>query len=202
MLTNRREGGPGFAYVSTSVERREVSEPSPGIPAAAVEPDARTSLIFSRLHALALLHKRVQAAYCRRQFSVNRGESQLIGIVHELGKPSCKRICEVSGLDKGQVSRLIKRMTRQGLLVRSVHPTRRQTISVALTTRGRTLARLVRTATLRLNRESLAAVPRSERAIFSAVMNMLTEKVRLMLHEERHAAGRRRKRSPAARHAR
>lgn len=198
MLTNRRGRGPGFAYACASVEGLGDLEHSgrPGTPAVVVESDDPSTLIFSRLHALAQLHSRVQAVHYRRRFGVNLGECQLIGIVHALGRPSCKRICEVGGLDKGQVSRLIRRMTRQGLLVRSVHPKRAQTVNVTLTARGQALARLLLPATLRLNRESLSIVPPAEQATFSTVMSMLIERVRLMLHKERHGTGRQRKSSP------
>lgn len=163
-----------------------------------------STLIFSRLHALAQLSRRMQGLHYRRQFSLNPAECQLIGIVQGLGRSSCSRICEVGSLDKAQVSRLVKRLARQGLLLASVHPKRQRTIDVTLTERGRELARLLRSATLRLNRESLSAVPPAERATFLTAMSMLTEKVRLMLHEERHATSRRglrtkrRNRSPLA----
>ncbi len=199
VLTNGRGGGgPGFACACASVDRLGDVESSsrPETPAAAVESDDPRTLIFSQLHALAQLHRRVQAVHYRRQFSVNLGECQLMGIVHALGRPSCKRICEVGGLDKAQVSRLVNRLTRQGLLVRSVHPKRRRTVNVTLTARGRTLARLLRAAALRLNRESLSTIPPADRAILSTIMGVLTDKVRLMLHEQRHGEGRQRRRSP------
>ncbi len=163
--------------------------------AVVLESSAPGALMLSRVHALAQLCRRVQGVHYRRHFSLNLGECQLIGIVQALGRPSCRRICEAGGLDKGQVSRLVKRMTRQGLLVRSVHPKRRQTVDVALTERGRGMARLLRAATLRLNRQSLSTIPPFEQAIFSTVMSMLTHKVCLMLHEQRHGIGRQNRQS-------
>lgn len=198
MLTNRRGGGaPGLLYACASVARLGDSDDSSRLEplGSVVVSDDPRAHIFSRLHALAQLHRRVLAARYRRELRVNLGECQIISIVHALGKPSSKRICEVGGLDKAQVSRLVKRLTRQGLLVRAVHPKRRRTVSVALSARGRALARTLRAATLRLNRESLSTLPAAKRAIFSTIMSALTDRVRRMLHEQHHGTDRRRERS-------
>ncbi len=146
--------------------------------------------MFSRLHALTLLFRRLQRLHYAQQFGLDLGECEILGIVQILGRSSCKQICQVGDLDKAQVSRLVKRLTRQGLLVRSVHPKLQRTVNVALTERGEAVARVLRTATLKLNRESLSTVPDAERAVFAAVTSTLTEKVRRMLHKQRNGAGR------------
>lgn len=152
--------------------------------------------IFFRLHVLAQLFRRLQRLQCTRRFGVDLSECELIGIVQSLGRPSCKQICQAGDLDKAQVSRIVKQLADQGLLVRSAHRVRQQTSNVALTERGHALARAVREATLKLNSEPLSAIPAAERAAFAAVMSMLTKKVRLMLHEQRSGADHRRKLPP------
>ena len=109
------------------------------------------------------------------------------------GDPHARKFCEAGDLDKGQVSRLVKRLIQQGLFIRSVSSQGWRTVNIALSERGRALARLPRATTLRLNCDSITAVPATERVVLSAAMSALAEKVRLMHQEECRAPDRRRK---------
>jgi DNA-binding MarR family transcriptional regulator len=154
------------------------------------------TLASFRLHVLARLSERMHELQYKRMFGLNLRECRIIGITGGHGESSFRRIHEESNLDRAQVSRLINRLVKRGLLRKENDPADQRSVKVMLTERGRTVHRALHAAATELNEEWLAPLSAADNAKFLALLDVLTDRARRVTDSRHAAAAKGRPRTP------
>jgi DNA-binding MarR family transcriptional regulator len=85
------------------------------------------------------------------------------------------RLAERTGRDKTRLIAILDRLERDGQLRRTPDPSDRRNRIVALTDSGRDLVERTQQAIRQMERELLAALPESDRALFIGLLERVTE---------------------------
>lgn len=166
----------------------------PGLPAARFR-SGRFSVWFAQIsRALA----QQMLVYVRRELGLNLAEYRTLSMLFECPLASIRDIAAGTQLDKAQVIRAVRNLTRRGLAIQSIDRRDRRLRVVKLTQAGRALvARSLPFSVERQQRMDRALAPDELRALWRALV-VLDKETRAMLAEEIQQPGKRRQGRAAA----
>jgi DNA-binding MarR family transcriptional regulator len=141
-------------------------------------------VLSRRIMILSNLLKRAATIRYRRLLNLRPGEW---GVVAALGERSPRNLVDLAagmGLDKGQISRSVSSLVRQGLATRGPNPRNSREILIALTPRGRAAYQSIVRAGAGVNDVLLAALDAEERRHLRHLLDLFTSRAQKLLAAE------------------
>lgn len=155
-------------------------------PAKAAQPNGPgiRDLLSYRLSRTANLMSRGAALRYRREFDVSLGEWRALALLADTGKQSLMQLSRAAGLDKAQMSRVVKSLTEHGLVVRDLSSQGGRAVELNLTRRGQqTYAGLIAAAAER-DRALRAVLTDAEQTTLDAMLSKLAAAARGLIEAE------------------
>ncbi|TGD72567.1 MarR family transcriptional regulator [Mangrovimicrobium sediminis] len=102
---------------------------------------------------------------------------RMLQVIDEEPQCTANRLCQRSGRDKAQITRLVKELERQGLVKRSPHPTDGRSQVLQLTGRAKRLVGRVREVEQDVERQYVEGLSERELAAFVATGRKMLDNV-------------------------
>ena len=135
----------------------------------------RESLSFQLLRA-ARLHRACAARHLN-DIGVHPGQETALLILSTNGEQPMTALAEALEVKPPTVTKMITRMTGQGLVKRTGSDTDRRSYLVSLTADGETKARELKRVWKRIEKEAMSGLNEKERRRFAKALNQLTEQL-------------------------
>jgi DNA-binding MarR family transcriptional regulator len=142
-----------------------------------------------RLHQLTTLSERFIGMHYRHKFGLRMMEVGILIMVGGSGPLSFKTTYTRANLEKSNASRLAAQLLEKGLLEKREDPADQRSFYLALTPAGQKLYRELYADAFGRNEQWMAVLPKKQRTVFLACLEMLTQHMRKLLQEEMDAGG-------------
>ena len=125
----------------------------------------------------------------RQKFGLRMIEVGILIMVGNAGSLSFKTAYKEANLEKSSASRLATQLLQKGLLEKRQDPADQRSFYLGLTPDGNKLYRQLYADALRRNERWMAALPKRQRVVFLSCLEMLTQRMRMLLQEEMETSG-------------
>jgi DNA-binding MarR family transcriptional regulator len=151
--------------------------------AATRTPKSRQPLISARLITLVTQIRRTAALAYRRELGLSEVDWRVLSQIGEHAPLSLNALAEIIGLDRGQLSRGVTRLVAAGLASRT---SRRggPGILIALTPAGEAVFQRLMAIAVQRNAAFTRGISEKDLAVFSDVLDRMTENARALLATE------------------
>lgn len=144
-----------------------------------------TDLLAYRLHKVANLVSHSAALRYRRDFDVSLWEWRTIALLGARGVMSLGELAQISGIDKGQISRVVSGLTARGIVQRDVDEVDARKVALSLTDAGMEAYRGLNQASNERNSEFLGCISDVEKQMLDAILDKIEQKARQIIGQER-----------------
>lgn len=135
------------------------------------------NLLSYRLSIVANQLSRSQLMRFASISEISLPEWRILVLVNNFGPLSVKSLSRHAGLDFGQTSRIVSRMS-ENELIRKDRTDDARSVNLALTTKGRALHRRLWTVAMQCNSDFLESLSKSERDVLMAALDTLSGKAK------------------------
>jgi DNA-binding MarR family transcriptional regulator len=180
MAQKKSRSGPGRDTAPQAHAVRSDAELARGVSRSATIRD----LLAYRVHVVANTISRSAATRFRRDFDVTLGEWRCIALLARFAPLGLNQLARQSGVDRGQISRIVAGLTRRRLVSRTPM-VKGKPINLVLTTKGRGLYDGLFAAAIDRDEIFLGALTEKERADFDRMLNKILGVARQVERNER-----------------
>lgn len=135
------------------------------------------NLMTFQLHRLGNSSQRFSEEYYGQLSGLTLVECRVVGILAGLGTGTFKEVCELVRLDKSFGSRVIGRLTENGIVTKADNPSDKRSVMLCLTERGEQLQDELHAAGLILNREMTAPLSDAQLHTFMECLHLISARL-------------------------
>lgn len=130
-------------------------------------------LLSYRLNTVTSLMQKSAHLRYKNEFGLSLGQWRAIALLAMDAPLSLNELARTAGLDRGQMSRIIKDLTDEGLVHRQQSPKGGKQIDLTLTTAGKRIYNRVMVSAVERDEAFLACLSEQELEVFNAVLKRL-----------------------------